>query len=139
MTPEEKRIEVRRLLAFIYFECPRPIDELLVSYWLGFLQGHSKTEVWEAAKFMLTQQIYGPPKISDLYRAMKRLREKGTQVVRENNVVEFIVDEDVKQFELARGRMTEAEKRILSDLRDSLGTEVLPSTQFANAASEVKH
>lgn len=139
MTPDEKRIEVRRLLAFIYFEYPRPIDDLLVRYWLGFLQGYSKSEVWEAAKFMLTQELFGAPKIRDLYRAMKRLRERGAQVVRDNNVTEFIVDDDVREFELARGRMTEAEQRILSDLRDALGGEVLPGTQFASIASEVKH
>lgn len=65
MTKEEKRNECKKLLAFIYAEWGKVIDDQLVTFWLINLRGVNKTHAWKAAQKLVKAKTFGEPKLQD--------------------------------------------------------------------------
>lgn len=111
-----------------------------MSLWLEYLEGYRLSEVWRTAKFMLTQPIYGEPKLNDFFSAMKRIRAHRTppdlgynphlsnqEVIARERQAQLNFDPDVAEFLQNESRREEpqANHALLERLNGALGSKKL--------------
>lgn len=121
MTEGEKRIEVKRLLLFIYQEWNKPITEDLVSYWLNSLRGFTGVrEAWVAAKFLVRSKTYGEPKLRDLCEVIMNLRKclRRAPYQSEWDLKSPDLPSDIRFSELRKEREHEASQAVPVEISD---------------------
>lgn len=73
MSEQKKRDEITKILALIYYEWGKSIDQELITYWCGNLRGMSKDFVWKVARELIRRKTYGEPKFQDFWNLAKEL------------------------------------------------------------------
>ena len=74
MTPEQKEAEVKRLLAYIYFEWGKVVTPELVNYWRIMLKGINRKLAWKAAKLLVERKPFGEPKFGDFAECLREVQ-----------------------------------------------------------------
>lgn len=76
MNESRKLNEIRKLLAFIYFEWQKPITKELIGYWGSMLQGITPESAWKAARKLAETKTFGEPKFQDFAECLKEITVK---------------------------------------------------------------
>lgn len=76
MTPEEKRTEIAKLLAFIYYEWGEKVTDRMVSYWARALAGMERKFAWRVAEELVRSKSYGKPRLQDFWTVALRLSRR---------------------------------------------------------------
>lgn len=82
MNQHEKRVEITKLLTFIYHEWGKAVTREDIEFWMVQLQGVSRGLAWKAAKELVRRKTYGSPKFQDFWSVLteiapRRLRYNG--------------------------------------------------------------
>lgn len=69
----EKVREVKKLLAYVYAEWGKAIDDALVAFWLRQLKGVDRKLAWKAAEELAKRKTYGEPKFQDFWAVLNEI------------------------------------------------------------------
>lgn len=80
MTQQQKKLEIAKLLTYIWHEWGKQVTEKDIEFWLSQLHGISRALCWKAAHELVKRKTFGIPKYQDFFQVLCEVapRQRGT-------------------------------------------------------------
>jgi hypothetical protein len=78
MNDTEKRLEITKILTYIYHEWGKAVTKQDIDFWLSQLQGVSRQVAWSAAHELVKRKTFGIPKFQDYWATMLEVAPRKT-------------------------------------------------------------